>query len=257
MNSTSVRVSEAETRSTILPDYLGLSKSERIGQLRKQMAELGVADVPNFQSQPNNNGEKNEIVAVPEDLIDLFPHGGLNRKAVTIFPEQPLLAVEFLAYATAHGGYAAVIGWPELAYAPIIDSGGVCENIIAIPDPGEESLNTTAVLCEGLDLVLYKSPEKSLSRTRMRPLLGKLRTGVAALVMVDASVPNAAASVDAEITKFLGIDKGRGRIRGVELRVTVSGKAWAPVSKTIVLGSTAYLDLIYPENTENRQLKAV
>lgn len=254
VSGTSVRESVEDVNLAVLPNLSGLSRAERIDALRSRMSTMGAA-VPKFESTVEENpeqgqdslAEKHGIVAVHSAFSNFFPGGGLPRRVVTHMADQPLLIMEFLAHITAQGGHAAVIGWKDLAYAGVIDSGGVCENIIAIPDPGTEPLNVAAVLCEGLDVVVYKGPEISLSSTRARPLLGKLRQGTAALVMVGTKVASPALSVDAEITDYVGIGAGSGRIRGVEMQVRAVSKTHGVRSGKVLISRPQDAALLEPE----------
>lgn len=109
--------------------------------------------------------------------------------------------------------------------------------IIAVPDPGGDPLGVTAVLTEGLDLVVFRSPvELALSPVRCRPLLGKLRKGRAALMMVGATVPSPALTVTGDVEAFHGIGRGTGRITGVDIRVRAQSKSAHPASATVTVG---------------------
>lgn len=219
------------------------------------MSTMGAA-VPKFApSVQDASVDKESIVPVPSIFSTVLPGGGVPRRAVTHMADQPLLAVEFLAHITAHGGHAGVIGWKDLAFAGILDSGGVCENIIAIPDPGIEPLNVAAVLCEGLDVVFYKGSEIALSPARARPLLGKLRRGTAALVMVGTTVASPALMVEAEIIKYLGIGAGQGRIRGVEMQMRTLSKTHGARSGTIMISRSQDAALLQP--VQKTHLRAV
>ncbi|ALZ99402.1 hypothetical protein [Corynebacterium glutamicum] len=247
MSGTSVRENVEDANLAVLPNLSELSRAERIDALRSRMSTMGAA-VPNLSASAVEIAvDKEDILAAPSAFSQLLPRGGLPRRAVTHVSDQPLLVVEFLAHITAQGGHAAVIGWKDLAYAGVIDSGGVCENIIAIPNPGMEPLNVAAVLCEGLDVVVYKGPEISLSPTRARPLLGKLRQGTAALVMVGTKVSSPALTVDAEITDYVGIGAGSGRIRGVEMQVRAVSKTHGVRSGKVMISRPQDAALLEPE----------
>lgn len=243
MNGTHVREVGGDGPVSPLPDLAGMGRSERIHALRSRMSAMGAA-VPQLREehdpQPESPPTQEDILPAPEVLSGFLPGEGFPRRAVTLFPDQPLLVVELLAHVTARGGYAAIIGWREFAYAGVVESGGVCENIIVIPDPGPQPLNVAAVLCEGLDLVVYHGAETTLSPTRARPLLGKLRRGTAALIMVGTGVPSPAVTVDARITNYLGIGTGQGRIRGVEMRISITARGHAPAGGTVVLGERGH-----------------
>lgn len=241
MNRTDVRgAGEGDSRSSP-PNLTGMDRAERIRALRSQMSAMGAA-VPQLGEGPEQAQlkppPKESIVAVPEIFSGFLPGGGLPRRSVTLLQDQPLLVAELLSHITAGGGYAAMIGWKEFSYAGVIAAGGVHENIIAIPDPGAEPLSVVAVLCEGLDLVIYRGPEITLSPVRARPLLGRLRKGTATLLMVGTRVQTPAVTVEADITNYLGIGAGEGRIRGIEMLIRVTVKGQAPASGTVMIGGS-------------------
>lgn len=238
MSGTGVREIGVEASAVAVPDLSGMSRAERITALRSRMSAMGAA-APQLVENPASASveyfDKENILAAPDSVSQFLPGGSLPRRDLSQITELPLLVVAFLAHVTAQGGHAAVIGWKELAFAGVIDLGGVCENIIAIPDPGTEPLNVAAVLCEGLDLVVYKGPEISLSPTRARPLLAKLRKGSAALLMVGTRVSSPALVIEAETSNYLGIGQGRGRIRGVELKFRAIPKGQPPRSGLVII----------------------
>lgn len=218
-------------------DLAGLSRAEQVELLRSRMDALGGA-----VEQPVVDGP--EVIATPSDLARVLPGGGLARRVVTQVADCPALVVELIAQATAGGGHVGIVGWPELSLAGVVDNGNL-NNVIAVPDPGVDPLGIIGVLVEGLDLVVarWQAPLE-LSPVRARPLLGKLRGGSAALVMVGASVPSPHARIDAEVTTFRGIGQGSGRIRGVDIAVRVEAKGQAPASTTVTVGRRAELRVV-------------
>ncbi|MFP7364950.1 hypothetical protein SFC07_04095 [Corynebacterium callunae] len=252
MSGTGVREIGGEGNAFALPNLSGMSRAERITALRSRMSAMGVA-VPQIADSSAPEAveyfDKENILAAPDSVSQFLPGGGLPRRALSHITEVPLLIVAFLAHVTAQGGHAAVIGWKDLAYAGVIDLGGVCENIIAIPEPGTEPLNVAAVLCEGLDLVVYKGPEIQLSPTRARPLLAKLRKGSAALLMVGTQVASPALVMEAETSNYLGIGQGRGRIRGVELKFRATAKGQPPRSGMITISRAEDAALLHTPPT--------
>ncbi|WP_235840549.1 hypothetical protein [Corynebacterium liangguodongii] len=148
--------------------------------------------------------------------------------------ETAALVVEMLEAVTATGGFAGVVGWPELSYAGISH----LERVIAVPDPGIDPLSVAGVLVEGLDLVVLHLPQRiALSPVRARPLLARVRRGRAALITVNAEVPSPALRLSARVVGFHGIGRGSGRITGFDLRVEAAGHRTA--SAVITLGQAA------------------
>lgn len=213
-----------------MADLQGLSRDERISALRARMNAL---EVP----QPEFPQEDTEVIAVGDELGRVLPGGGLSRRNHTRLSDCPALVVELIAHCTARGGHVAVVGWPELSYAGVIESGGRLGNVIAVPDPGPEPLNISAVLVEGLDLVIHRFVSRvEITPTRARPLLAKLRSGTAALVMVGAEITAPAALIDARVITYRGLGAGTGRINGVDIDIRVSAKGRAAARTRLTLG---------------------
>lgn len=219
----------------------GHARAEQIAELRSKMAQIG-GEVPGGGNGSAGFGEEiasgEGVLRLGEQFRFILPGGGLPRNAVTHMSDTPVLVAEMLLHVVEEGGHAAVVGWPELSYAGIDRKH--LDRIIAVPDPGADPLGIAAVFTEGLDLVVYRSPAQlALSPVRCRPLLGKLRKGRAALMMVGATVPSPALTVTGDIQSFHGIGRGTGRITGVDIRVRAQSKSSHPASATITVGQAA------------------
>ena len=244
MSGTSVRKTVAEVdlaASTVSTGSSGSAHAEQIAQLRSKMAQIGGA-VPGGDGDGTGFAQKitgsEDVVSLGEQFRFLLPGGGLPRHAVTHMSDTPALVAEMLLHVVEAGGHAGVVGWPELSYAGIDPK--YLGRIIAVPDPGVDPLGVAAVLTEGRDLVVYRSPVAlALSPVRCRPLLGKLRKGRAALMMVGATVPSPALTVTGDIQAFHGIGRGTGRITGVDIRVRAQSKGGRPASASITVGQAA------------------
>lgn len=218
-------------------DLAGLSRAEQVDLLRSRMAALG-------GGVPQSAVGESEVIATPSDLSSVLPGGGLARRVVTEVSDCPALVVELIAQVTAAGGHVGVVGWPELSFAGVVER-GCLENIITVPDPGADPFGILGVLVEGLDLVVARwGAPLELSPVRARPLLGKLRGGQAALVLVGARVPAPHMRIDAEVTTFRGIGRGTGRIRGVDIAVRVEAKGRPPATTTVTVGRRAGLRVV-------------
>lgn len=221
-------------------DLSGLDKAERVELLRSRMAALGGG----HDTVPQPAAIDSEVLKTPPELAEVLPGGGLARRAVTEVSDCPALIVELISQATARGGHVGVVGWPELSLAGVVESGRL-EKVIIVPEPGNDPLGVIGGLVEGLDLVVARwAIPTELSPVRARPMLGKLRGGVAALVLVGARVSAPSARIQAEVTTFRGIGEGTGRIRGVDIAVRVEAKGWPPVSTTVTVGRRAGLKAV-------------
>ncbi|MGV3072914.1 hypothetical protein ACEE90_10840 [Corynebacterium phoceense] len=231
---------------------LGGDKASRVAALRAQVAAMesgsalagsgAAARVLRAVPDAEPSVEGYDLLKVGGDLARLLPGGGLERRAVTELNDCPALAVELLARVTQAGGFAAVVGWPELSLAQVIDEGEAAR-IIAVPDPGAQPWEATSVLVEGLDLVIHHGAAAELSPTRARPILAKLRAGHAALVTVGPHLPGARLTLRGEVTTYRGIGRGAGRIRGVDLAVTVQTKR-GEQRGTVTAGQRRRLELV-------------
>lgn len=212
-------------------DLSGLNQAEQISALRSRM---------DFLANPATTDatESLEVLGVGPELAKVLPGGGLTRRAVTQLSDCPALVIELIAHCTATGGHVGVVGWSELSYAGVPESGGELARVITVPEPGPEALGISAVLVEGLDLVVHRFPlPVELSPTRARPLLAKLRGGTAALLLVGAQVPAPAVVIDAAVSTYRGVGAGYGRINGIDIRLHIRARGHPPQRMTLTLGN--------------------
>lgn len=218
-------------------DLSGLDRAGRVDLLRSRMAAIGGGQ----GAAPQPDMASPDVLPVHPELAKVLPGGGLERRAVTEVSDCPALIVELIGQVTARGGHVGVVGWPELSLAGVVESGRL-DNVITVPDPGTDPLGIVGILVEGLDLVVARwAAPLELSPVRARPLLARLRGGVAALVLVGARIPSPAVRIGAGVTTFRGIGEGTGRIRSVDIAVRVTAKGRPPESATVTVGRRAGL----------------
>lgn len=218
-------------------DLSGLDRAGRVDLLRSRMAAIGGGQ----GAAPQPDMASTDVLPVHPELAKVLPGGGLERRAVTEVSDCPALIVELIGQVTARGGHVGVVGWPELSLADVVESGRL-DNVITVPDPGTDPLGIVGILVEGLDLVVARwAAPLELSPVRARPLLARLRGGVAALVLVGARIPSPAVRIGAGVTTFRGIGEGTGRIRSVDIAVSVTAKGRPPESVTVTVGRRAGL----------------
>ncbi|NLF91359.1 MAG: hypothetical protein GX570_08465 [Corynebacterium marinum] len=218
-------------------DLSGLDRAGRVDLLRSRMAAIGGGQ----GAAPQPDMASPDVLPVHPELAKVLPGGGLERRAMTEVSDCPALIVELIGQVTARGGHVGVVGWPELSLADVVESGRL-DNVITVPDPGTDPLGIVGILVEGLDLVVARwAAPLELSPVRARPLLARLRGGVAALVLVGARIPSPAVRIGAGVTTFRGIGEGTGRIRSVDIAVSVTAKGRPPESVTVTVGRRAGL----------------
>lgn len=225
-------------------DLAQLDRAGRIAALRAQMHAL-------VGTSPQVETTEADIVPVSDELDRLLPHGGLARRQVTECADCPALIVEMIGHITATGGHVGIVGWPDLSLAQVGEYGDLSQ-VVVVPDPGVDPWSVTSVLVEGLDLVVHhgqSTPQAptpqaltTLSPTRARPILAKLRGGQAALVTVGERLPGASASIAAQVVTYRGIGAGSGRITGVDIALEVSSPQLSRSSRgTLTCGQRARL----------------
>lgn len=214
-------------RTKVVADLSGLSRVDQVAALRARMDAVGVRPTPDIGPD--------EGIPAPDGLGVSFP-----RKAVLQCSDTPALVVEIIRTAVQEGNFVAVVGWPDLLLAEV---GEGLEKIVAVPDPGPDPLNTVTVLCEGMDLVVYRSEAQlNLTPVRARPLLGKLRKGNAALLLINLTAPSPYLVMDAQVQGFRGIGAGTGRIRGFDIAVELRTKMGVR-SRTVRVGEPVQIQL--------------
>ena len=175
-------------------DLSGLDRAGRVDLLRSRMAAIGGGQ----GAAPQPDMASPDVLPVHPELAKVLPGGGLERRAMTEVSDCPALIVELIGQVTARGGHVGVVGWPELSLADVVESGRL-DNVITVPDPGTDPLGIVGILVEGLDLVVARwAAPLELSPVRARPLLARLRGGVAALVLVGARIPSPAVRIGAK-----------------------------------------------------------
>ncbi|AKK10455.1 hypothetical protein [Corynebacterium uterequi] len=203
-------------RNAGVANLSGLSTADKVNALRSQMQAM----VGSAALAPVGPAAASELPQ--DDGLDVGLPLPLPRRAITEVSDCPALIVHLLDRITRGGGYAAVIGWPELSVAGIER----LHQLVLVPDPGPEPLSIAGVLAEGLDVVVWHTAgEIELSPTRARPLAAKARAGQAAVVLVGPKVASPALRVDASVTTYRGIGRGSGRITGLDIEVAVRNKS--------------------------------
>lgn len=196
--------------TSVRKDLAGLSRPAQIDELRARMRSVAGGQPAAAPPTPREEGLE---VGLP------WP---VPRRRVTEVQDCPALVVEFIRHVTAAGGHVGVVGWPDLSYAGIEH----LDHVVAVPEPGMDPLGVASVLVEGLDLVVLRSAvEMNLSPVRVRPLMGRLRSGAAALVLVGWRAPAPALRIGATVAAYRGIGRGAGRITGYDIEVTLAEKA--------------------------------
>ena len=193
------------------------------------------------------------VAPVPAWLAEHLPSGGVARGQATQISDCPAVLVDVLAHLTAQGMCVAVVDYPRLAIAAVVAAGGDVERLVLVPDSTPHTAAVLGTLVEGMDVVLFAAGgqlgkqggggavSSTVAPTFARPVEARLRKSECALLVCGKAWPQARMHVELQVCGVLGLRRGSGRIRAVEVAGRVWGKAQPPsaVRATIGAESTA------------------
>lgn len=237
-----------------------------IASLRRKMQQIESGGVPVvgassavvLESVPAGKGASQgkepqrkdsvRVAPVPTWLAAHLPGGGVARGQATQISDCPAVLVDVLAHLTAQGMCVAVVDYPRLAIAAVAAAGGDVERLVLVPDSTPHTAAVLGTLVEGMDAVLFaaggqlgkqsgRSNGGSVSPTFTRPVEARLRKSECALLVCGKAWPQARMHVELQVCGVLGLRRGSGRIRAVEVAGRVWGKAQPPSVVRAIIGT--------------------
>lgn len=218
-----------------------------IASLRQKMRQIEAksAAVGEGASQIK---ESVRVAPVPQWLAGHLPGGGVARGQATQISDCPAVLVDVLAHLTAQGMCAAVVDYPRLAIAAVAAAGGDVERLVLVPDSAPHTAAVLGTLIEGMDVVLFAAGGQgvpgaqgmqrgAVPPTFARPVEARLRKSECALLVCGRAWPQARMHVDLQVCGVLGLRRGSGRIRAVEVEGRVWGKAQPPSAVRATIGA--------------------
>lgn len=152
----------------------------------------------------------------------MLPGRGIHRgSTVTVRGSTSLLFV-VLAAVTAAGGWAAVVGMPQLGLVAAAELGVALERLALVPEPGPDWPEIVAALLDGIDVVVA-TPPVGVSPVLARRLAARARQRGTVFVAA-RDWPSAELTIEADHGIWHGIDYGRGRLRCRTVSVVVRGR---------------------------------
>ena len=176
-------------------------------------------------------------MAVPSALAPLLPDG-LRRGGTTVVAGSTSLVLTLLAYACAHGAWAAVVGRPDLGVLAASQAGVDLGRLALVPSPGVDAPAVVAALLDGLDVVVV-GPGARLADADRRRLTARARDRGSVLLPTYVW-PGAGATLMVEAGRWAGVGTGDGWLRAHRLRVSRTGRG---------VGTARTVDLILPFGT--------
>ncbi|MGJ4076132.1 hypothetical protein ACN4BX_03520 [Corynebacterium macclintockiae] len=224
-----------------------------IASLRQKMRQIEAksAAVGEGASQIK---ESVRVAPVPQWLAGHLPGGGVARGQATQISDCPAVLVDVLAHLTARGMCVAVVDYPRLAIAAVAAAGGDVERLVLVPDSTPHTAAVLGTLIEGMDVVLFAAGGQgaqsvqgvqgargmqrgAVPPTFARPVEARLRKSECALLVCGRAWSQARMHVELQVCGVLGLRRGSGRIRAVEVEGRVWGKAQPPSAVRATIGA--------------------
>jgi len=213
----------------------GLTRAEQLDALRARIAAVPgkVGATTPTPTAPTAGRRPADVIAVPGDLGSVLPEGGLARGSVVGCSSGSLL-LGLLAAATQAGEWAAVLGNPRLGLLAFHEMGGNLERLAHIADPGPDPLAVTAVLLDGLGVVVLDHPGTA-APSRARAVGARVRSHGAVLIVTTTGWIRPDVQIHTRTAGYTGLGRGRGRLQAVHLDVRVTSRSTRPRTTRLTL----------------------
>ena len=257
--SAGVAVTDAVT------DTAAGGRADELAGLRRRMAAMsGRPDQRVVEVRDRSVG----VLPVPESLSDILPHNGIPRGSVARLDGARSVLIAMIASVTRAGGQVGIVGLPRLSLLPAAEMGADLSRIATIPDPGPDPVEVAAVLLDGMDLVILdlgsggegaRPRNEMVAPSRARVVMGRVRKQSSVLLVTGGAWPGAQLAIEARVLTYqhspvlpgrsapasraAGLDSARsgyGRIGGMRLQVTVSGRGRQSESTEVELRATGH-----------------
>jgi hypothetical protein len=153
------------------------------------------------------------------------------------------LALALAAGASRAGEWVGFAGWPDFGAEAAAELGVELDRTVLVPETGEHWLEVTAALVDVLRVVVLRPPA-SVDARAAGVLDARLRKRSSVLV-VWGDWPRCEARLSLEDARWTGADRGHGRLRERQVRISVRRGAAPPVRAELAFpGEAAPLTLL-------------
>jgi hypothetical protein len=224
----------------IAPATNGLTKAEKLDQLRRKMAAIPARSEGTEPAMPavmlRSVDEPAPIVAtaqttlrtlpVPSPIAELLPRGGLARGTVVSVSGANGVLIGLLASVTASGSHAAVIGLPNLSLLAAVEQGADLSRIAVVPEPKDSAVEAAAILLDGVDLVIVGLSGAAVTPSRARAVVARARSKGAVLLVTEGHWDGVDLRIESQVTGYSGLGDRHGRLTAVRLDVAAAGNGF-------------------------------
>ncbi|MFE0749348.1 hypothetical protein [Gordonia sp. NPDC058843] len=228
-------------------DVAARGRADELAGLRRRMAAMsGRPDQRVVEVRDRAVG----VLPVPESLSEVLPHNGIPRGTVARLDGARSVLVAMIAAVTRAGGQVGIVGLPRLSLLSAAEMGADLSRIATVPEPGPDPVEVAAVLLDGMDLVVLdlasdgegaRPRSEMVAPSRARVVMGRVRKQSSVLLVTGGEWPGAQLAIEGRVLTYRhsphlpgrsasragGLDTARsgyGRIGGMRLQVTVSGR---------------------------------
>jgi hypothetical protein len=212
------------------PQY---DRAEQLKQLRRQMAAVSGKVGSSRRGHVHTPTAVDDLLPglearlpVPQVLAEVLPDA-LPRGSVAVLSGARSLTVSMVAAVTAAGGNAAIVGQSDIGLLAAVEMGADLSRLAVIPDPGTDPVEVTAVLMDGMDLIVLALGGRSVPMTRARAVVARAQQKGCTLLVTDGDWQGASIRLKARVCGYetTADTPGFGRISKVRLEVCAEGRA--------------------------------
>lgn len=208
-------------------DEMLVNRADQLQKLRQQMAAIS-GKVGGDRSSAGRFHEAlpdaQSLLPVSDALASSIGHV-LRRGTVAVASGARSLPLDVVASVTAAGGYAAIVGMPEVSVLAAVERGADLSRLALIPRPGLSAVEVASVLMDGMDLVVLGLGGRKVTSTSARAMVARAHSNGCTLLVADGDWEGAAVRLQARVTGYDGVSAcGLGRIRGVRTTVRATGR---------------------------------
>ncbi len=160
-------------------------------------------------------------IPVHPTLTALFPNG-LHRGAITVTHGSTHTALALLVQHTQAGGWAGIVGAPQLNYSAAHDLGVDLSKLLVVPHPADHTPQIIATLIDGTDLILL-GPHATLTPAEQRTLAARAKER-GTHIITGRPWPGARTHIDTTHAQWAGTKNGLGRLTSCTYNVDAANK---------------------------------
>jgi hypothetical protein len=161
------------------------------------------------------------LLPVLDQLLPLFPDGGLRRGTSVAVCGSVGLALAVVAGPSQAGAWCATVGIPSLGLVAAAEAGIALDRFPMVADPGDDWATVTAALLDAFDVVLLGPPKRAERSSRRLEARARER---GAVLVVAGEWPGADIRLSVARSEWEGLGNGHGHLQRHRLDVVGTGR---------------------------------